>query len=197
MDLTRRIDGYCERMSEAFFAEPLNAVTNIAFLIAAYLAYRLAKQLDRLDVTIGFLLVNLTAIGIGSTLFHTFATVWAAMTDTLPILIFILAYFAISMRRYVGLSIVNCAVATILLMFGFVGLSTIFRILLFDLVGGSVSYFPALVMLLGVGAWLIWKNHPAGPGLIVGGVIFAFSLTARAMDNPVCAHFTLGTHFIW
>ena len=35
MDWTASIDGYCERLDPSFWAEPLNAWTNLAFLLAA------------------------------------------------------------------------------------------------------------------------------------------------------------------
>lgn len=38
------IDIYCERTAQGFWNEPLNALTNAAFLIAAYCAYRLARR---------------------------------------------------------------------------------------------------------------------------------------------------------
>ena len=38
MDLMRSIDNYCERLDPGFWAEPLNAVTNAAFVIGAMIA---------------------------------------------------------------------------------------------------------------------------------------------------------------
>ena len=35
MDLMQAIDGYCERTGPEYWSEPVNAVTNAAFLIAA------------------------------------------------------------------------------------------------------------------------------------------------------------------
>ena len=35
MDLTRQMDLYCERLDPGFWAEPLNAVTNLSFILAA------------------------------------------------------------------------------------------------------------------------------------------------------------------
>ena len=60
----------------------------------------MAIRRDRLDGPVIWLTVILFAVGTGSFLFHTFATVWAAIADTGPIMIFILSYFAISMRCY-------------------------------------------------------------------------------------------------
>ncbi|MEL6766428.1 MAG: ceramidase domain-containing protein [Pseudomonadota bacterium] len=196
-NLVRRIDGYCERVSEAFWAEPVNAVTNMAFLIAAAIAFDYAKRRGRIDFAVGFLLINLTVIGIGSFLFHTFATVWAAMTDTIPIMIFIIAYFAAAMRYFVGLSRLGTTVAVVILLFALPATSAALRPILLPLIGGSVSYVPALLMLLGVGAYLWRAGNAAGPNLVAGGALFAVSLTFRALDQPVCMEFPTGTHFAW
>jgi len=195
--LLRRIDGYCERVSEAFWAEPLNAVTNISFILAGVAAIMLARRLDRLDGAVMFLTANAIVVGIGSFLFHTYATVWAAMADTGPILVFILAYFAIAMNRFAGLSWRQSALVTAGFLVGMFALSGILRVLLHDIVGGTQSYFPALIALGGVGAWLAARGHPAGRGLMTAAGVFAVSLTFRALDKPVCSLWPVGTHFLW
>ena len=43
-DMTRAIEMYCERTSAAWDAEPLNAVSNAAFFIAAWAAWRLNER---------------------------------------------------------------------------------------------------------------------------------------------------------
>jgi hypothetical protein len=93
-----RIDAYCERLGPEFWAEPVNAVTNAAFFLAATLMWRrwpdepLARALSAV----------LFVIGLGSFLFHTFATPWAAAADTLPILLWILLYVYSAHRRVWG-----------------------------------------------------------------------------------------------
>ena len=39
------IDAYCERLSAAYWAEPVNAVTNLAFLLAAWVMWRRTEGL--------------------------------------------------------------------------------------------------------------------------------------------------------
>ena len=45
------IDLYCERFGPGIWAEPINALTNLAFLVAAFAAWRLADQYRSLSVT--------------------------------------------------------------------------------------------------------------------------------------------------
>src|SRR6056297_2093812 len=40
MEWTRHIDGYCERLDPGYWAEPINAVTNAAFLLVALIMWR-------------------------------------------------------------------------------------------------------------------------------------------------------------
>lgn len=75
MDWTAQIDAYCERVGFGFWAEPINALTNIAFLASGFVIWRKAQGRG-LPLAEAMAIV-LFAIGIGSFLFHTFATRWA------------------------------------------------------------------------------------------------------------------------
>lgn len=196
MDLSRKIDGYCERIGPEFWSEPVNAVTNLAFLIAAILAVIAARRAGRLDGNVALLAGILAAISIGSFLFHTHATLWAALADTIPIMLFILAYFATAMNRYLGMGWWRAMAATLGMVVAMVALSAALRGI-GPYVNNSQSYFPALLALFVVG-FLLWrKGHPAGAGLIGAGGLFALSLTFRSIDPVFCAGFPLGTHFLW
>ena len=80
MDWNAQVDGYCERLAPGLWAEPWNAVTNLAFVLAAIWVWRRGG-----DVPVRVLAAILFVIGIGSGLFHTFATRWAGVADVLPI----------------------------------------------------------------------------------------------------------------
>lgn len=82
------VDLYCERTDPTFWAEPINALTNISFILAAWGAWHLARRSTTLSPVIWLLLTTIVAIGIGSFLFHTLATSWARVLDVLPILVF-------------------------------------------------------------------------------------------------------------
>jgi hypothetical protein len=198
--MNHKIFAYCERGTDpGFWAEPLNAVTNLAFIIAAVLATRLWLQAPpgQRGVFEGFLVLLLYAMGLGSFLFHTFAEPWAAIADTVPIGIFMVSYLAYALRRYLGVGWI--ATFAVLVAF-FISLwqSSVFRCGGGPCLNGSLAYVPALVVLMVIGALLVIRRHPAGWSLITAGIIFAVSLTARTIDRDICgATAMVGTHFLW
>ena len=91
-DWFEAIDNYCERTDASLWAEPLNAFSNLAFIAAfvaglwCYRRYRQETGRQRWEFIL--LLALLCGIGVGSFLFHTFATRWALVADVGPITLF-------------------------------------------------------------------------------------------------------------
>ncbi len=188
--------GYCERTGDAFWAEPLNALTNLAFFVAAVAAFVRAKRVGRMDAGIGLLIALTTAIGIGSFLFHTLATRWAALADVLPILLFIVAYLALVCRRFFALGWPSALLIGVLYIPASMGLRLLWR----KIAGGAGAtggYLPAIVVLLIVAGLLARRRHQAARPLALAGALFALSLTLRSLDLPLCAAIPIGTHFLW
>jgi len=192
--MNRAIDIYCERLGPGLWAEPLNALTNLAFILAGLLlvvALRRAEPEVRRDPAILGLTGLLFVIGLGSGLFHTFATAWAVLADVIPIALFILLYMYLALRRLVALPLWGCGlgVATVLLL-------TVVMPLGF---GFSIStYGVALIAMLGVGGFLHFaRRHLAGPRILAAAGLFAVSLAFRTADLPLCATLPSGTHFLW
>ena len=98
MDWTRAIDAYCERTDASYWSEPVNALTNAAFLVAALIMWRRSEGRTGGRV----LSAILFSIGIGSFLFHTHATAWAGTADSTPILVFTLVYVFLANRTFLG-----------------------------------------------------------------------------------------------
>ena len=67
MEWSAQVDGYCERLGPGFWAEPVNALTNLAFIVAAIWAWRRGEG----ELPVRVLAAILFAIGVGSGLFHT------------------------------------------------------------------------------------------------------------------------------
>ncbi|MEW5421238.1 hypothetical protein [Amorphus sp. 3PC139-8] len=183
---------YCERTGPGLWTEPLNAVTNGAFLLVAILA-ALEWRKRPPDALVGVLILLTAAISVGSFLFHTAATRWAMLADSIPIGLFVFLYFFLALRRFLGWSMVLVLVGLAL----FAAASAVVIPLLEVLFGGSAGYLPPLIALLGFGALLVGEGDPRGAAMVAAGGIFAASLAFRVLDASVCASFPLGTHFLW
>lgn len=184
-----RLDLYCERTAPGLLAEPLNAVSNLAFFLAAlWLWRRHAASRARWA-----LVLTLLAIGTGSGLFHTFATRWALWADVLPILVFQLLVLGLYLRRVLtlGAGAVAAGYAAFLL------LSLAFGVLPRDWLNGSLGYAAAGLTLFALGL-VHWRRHaPARGALLTAAALLALSLAARSTDLSLCAHWPAGTHFLW
>lgn len=191
-----QVDNYCERIDPSFWSEPLNAVTNAAFFLAAFVAWRAAARAGRLEWMTWAMIALAVAVGTGSFLFHTFATRWAGAADTIPILLFILFHLYAASRRYLGLPVLLALLAPAL----YVPFTAAFLAAWGALLPGvsfSEPYLPVLIALVGFGAALRLRRHPAAGWLFAAAGVFLVSLTFRSIDGPVCSGFATGTHFIW
>jgi ceramidase len=214
MNWYAKIYSYCERGGDpAFWAEPLNAVSNGAFIIAGLIAAaQLARQPAAHRAVFEWLLVLLViVIGIGSFLFHTYATRWAVLADTIPISLFMLAYLGYALCRFVRLPWYLVIVA----LAGFYwsidlarGITCSNELLPVTQAAGkrcfngTLGYTPAFGALLIVGAVLAWKRHPAALYLLSAAAVFLLSMAFRTLDIEWCALTRLdgrplGTHFLW
>ena len=186
------IDLYCERVGPSFWAEPVNALTNVAFFVAAWAAFRLWQREGKGDRAILALILVVAAVGLGSLAFHTRATRGAMLLDVVPIGVFIYGYILLALRRFLALS---WPVALGLLA-GFIALSSGLAVWVpRTVLDGSAGYFPALAVLFVFG-WAM-RGRAVGRALLVAGGVFGVSLVLRIVDLPLCGAFPLGTHFLW
>jgi Ceramidase len=191
MNWSEPLDLYCERTDASFWAEPVNALTNVAFLIAAaaaFVAWRRSKRDPFTLVLIGCVLL----VGLGSFAFHTLATRGAVLFDVIPIALFVYGYFLFALRRFLHLGVVP---ALAVLAAFIVASQALSAVLPRGFLNGSGEYLAPLAALLGIG-WLLKAGHERR-GVLTAGMLFAGSLAFRTVDQMACAAFPLGTHFIW
>lgn len=192
MDWSRPVDIYCERTDPAFWAEPVNALTNAAFLIAALIAFVQWRRAASRDGPVLALIVLTAVIGVGSFIFHTVATQGAMLFDTVPIAVFIYAYLFFALRRFLGLGLL----AALALLIAFAALSVAEGMMVpARALNGSHAYLPALAATLVIG-WLA-RARAAGPLILAAGGTLMLSLVFRSIDMAVCPAFPLGSHFLW
>lgn len=188
-----QFDLYCERTSPDFWAEPVNALTNVCFLIAAWFVWRRAKERHADSRGVRLLLVLMCCIGIGSFLFHTFATLWARILDVVPILLFQLAFAWLYFRKVIRVRFLPATIFVVT----YLAIVLVIRWLFGHVLNGSMIYAPAMLLLLALGLYHL-KTRRAEPYAIAAAAgVFAIAVTFRSIDHTLCSCFPLGTHFMW
>jgi hypothetical protein len=207
MGLGEHVFLYCERgRSEALFAEPFDAASNAAFLLAALVAllmlFRRPKEMRSAD---HFLLIGLVfVIGLGSIAFHLLADRASLLADVIPIDVFLLVCVP---PGWTVLTLIGFAAIVFLTMqlkcwgggIGFPGAEVTGAS---ECLNGSLVYLPALLAMAIVGGLLAERKHPAAPFILWAALIFAISVTFRSLDLALCDAYQLqgrniGTHFVW
>ena len=181
---------YCERTDFSYWSEPVNAVTNGAFLLAAAVVWPMTRGLPLARA----MAVMLAVIGVGSFLWHTHATRWAGLADVLPILGFILLYLFAATRDYLRTSNIVAGVVTA----AFLPYAAAFGWALGLVVpglGANAAYLSVVALIAAYGIYM--RETVTGQGLLIGAGILCVSLGFRMLDAPLCDIFPIGTHFMW
>ncbi|WP_116086686.1 ceramidase domain-containing protein [Tropicimonas sp. IMCC34011] len=187
------IDAYCERLEPGLWTEPLNAITNAAFILVALVMWRRsAGQGTPLALMLSLVLL---AIGIGSALFHTFATQWASVADTTPILVFILLYVFAANLHFWRMPVWAASIGTA----AFVPYAALLAWVFYQLPFFSVSapYWPVPLLIAAYAILLRNRDRALARGLGIGAALLTLSLVARSLDAPLCASIPIGTHWLW
>lgn len=186
------IDLYCERYGPELLAEPFNAFTNIAFVVAAWAVWRLARYHKSLNVETWLLIIFSAMVGIASTLFHTFATNWSQMLDIISILVFQLIFIWLYLLRVANIHAGIVAVATA----GFL-VTVLFTLRFSEMLNGTLLYVPAIIVLLGFSIYHFMQCQYEPRALFAATGVFILALIFRSIDTAVCPDFPIGTHFLW
>lgn len=194
------IDNYCERLAPGLWAEPVNALTNIAFLMAGgALVWLLTREPRRVPLSVWLLPVTTALVGLCSLAFHTFATRVTGVLDSLSIGVFILIAAAVTVHhvwtvpwRLAWLAAPGVLAVTLGLTAAFaaLGVPSVLR-----------SYLAALLVLAGFGLTVRLAARVDlrrfGVLLLGTAALFAVSLTLRTLDGRLCGVLPVGTHFLW
>ncbi len=195
VDYLQTLDLYCERTDALFWSEPLNAISNGAFVVAAVVLFVRARATHRaLPWDITLLAGLIVLVGLGSFVFHTVATVWASALDVLFIEIFIYVYFARFMQRVGGLGLISTIVGLALFVLFERALTGMFMP---GSLNGSYRYLPALIVLAGMALYTLRARPALFAPLGTAVLVLCVSLGLRTIDMAVCAANPLGTHFLW
>lgn len=187
---------YCERPGDLhWFTEPFGFLSNLAYLISAYLLFRHYKQtVSTRHYGIEALIFLVLSIGIGSGLWHSIATEWAMYLDLWPILIAVLTCFwqfqvlvLKWQRKWAWLFII--ALIPVAQVNKAIGGAALWH--------GTGMYLTPYFALLGLLIVAIRKKETdvRYTGSVMG--ILTAAMLARALDQPLCDMLPWGTHWLW
>jgi hypothetical protein len=185
------VDLYCERLDASFWAEPINAISNMSFIVAGFFLWRLRTPRSTL---LAFFVI---LIGLGSFSFHTFANRLTGLLDVLAIALYLVA-FAFLISKQWSKSSLSIQLGSVLMLI----VSLVLAQLLMSYLKPALPWLPSGIYL---GAWLAlimfalvtqYSNKAAARFLWLAVIVFPASLLSRQLDMPLCDSIG-GSHWLW
>ncbi len=193
---TTYLDTYCERAGEAsLLAEPLNAITNLAFIFASILAIRLLRRFPSRQIPDAYVLaVTLFCIGLGSGAWHLHPTSTTIILDVLPIIAFINLYLITFLYRAFHWRWWMIAMAVIVLQ----ALNAVSGMIFSPgTLHGTIMYLPTYLILALITAYSFYRRDWFAIHLLLITLLWTLSLVFRTIDLPFCNAVGFGTHYLW
>lgn len=184
----------CERGDNLeLFTEPLNTISNIAFIFAAYGIHKLLRKNKVHQVEYKALLILVLLIGFGSFLWHTTGNLFALILDIVPVTLSFVTITYIFLKNLTGNKLLALLLAVLLLPTRFFISSfaptDIISSLIRNLINLTTFFLIILLTLKKYG-----KIAFEGLGILT---VYLVAIIMRIMDLQVCPVFPLGTHFLW
>ena len=185
------VDMYCERLDASFWAEPINAISNLSFIVAGFLLWRLKSPHATLMASLMIL------IGLSSFSFHTFANRLTGLIDVFSIALYLIT-FAWMIPKQWSRSSTFTQLGSVLLLITIIVVTQL-------LIGQLKPTVPWLPPGMYLGAWLTLlvyalitqsSNALAAKFLWLAVIVFPMSLLSRQLDMPLC-DLTGGSHWLW
>lgn len=185
---------YCERAgSLEFFAEPVTAISNIAFIIAGLGIYTLLRKKRIQKVEYKVVLILVLSIGVGSFLFHAAPNSYTVFLDVIPVMLSFALITFIFLTKLIGNKILALLIAVFLIPARLFISSFASTDIISSLIRNSINASVFLLIIL----WIFSKyGKVAFEGLSILAV-YLFAITMRTIDLQVCPTFPIGTHFLW
>jgi len=189
--LLSSVDVYCERLDASFWAEPVNAISNLSFIVAGFFLWRLRTPRSNLMAILVIL------IGLGSFSFHTVANRLTGLLDVLAIALYLVAFAFLIPKQWSKNSLLIQLGSVLMLIVSIV----LAQLLISDL-KPELTWLPSGMY---VGAWLAlimfawvtqYSNKAAARYLWLAAIVFPASLLSRQLDMPLCDSIG-GTHWLW
>lgn len=225
MTLFAPLDIYCERTGPGLWAEPLGALSNLAFFVAAWMLWRLCHTPSPLaregrgggelsprengasgesppSLTLphrggGEIIILILLIA----LVGLGSLLFHTFANTLTMLADVIPIGALVFYYFwLALRRLLCwpRGKTWMALFALAAAATLTTFIPDPFrFNGSVMYFPCLLAALWLSHALKRANHPAAKTVLTACAVLAVSLTFRSIDMALCGALPFGTHFLW
>ena len=187
------MDFYCERTNEQIFNEPVNAISNIFFIIVSLSLIKILRK-NQSNKIYYIQPILIFFIGIGSFLFHLKPNIITLYSDVIPIFLFSLSFIFFFNRDVININYLNNALLFLLFFFLFLFITPKLN---YEILNGSEFYFANYFFLGIYTIWLYFKKSDFFQLLLLGFIFFNLSILLRSLDNHICEYFSIGTHFLW
>jgi hypothetical protein len=184
---------YCERLGPGPIAEPLNAISNLAFIIAAILAARRMRELTNLSLEVRLLPWSLGVVAVGSALYHTYRSPGTYILDVVPLTVFIAGSIYLVLRKVLGGPSKALGVGAAFVLIQLLLLIIVPR----HLLNGSTPYLVAILFIPLIMAWIARRYGSLAWKIVPVAVLFTLAFVLRTVDGIVCPWLSVGTHFLW
>lgn len=185
---------YCERGdSLEFFAEPLNAISNLAFIFAGLGIYRLLTKNRIQQVEYKTVLILILLVGFGSFLWHATRNSFTLLLDAVPTALSFTLIIYILLSKLIANKLIALLIAALLLPTRFFISSFASTDIISSLIRNAIIFTTILVL-------IVWSFKKYGRVALEGLSVLAIYLLAismRVMDLQTCPTFNIGTHFLW
>lgn len=184
----------CERGNNLeLFAEPLNTISNIAFIFATYGIYRLLTKNSIHQVEYKVLLTLILLIGFGSFLWHATGNLFALILDVVPTVLSFVTITYIFLKNLTGNKLLALLLSVLLFPTRFFISSFAPTDIISSLIRNSINFTTFFLIIL-----LALKKYGKiafeGLGVLT---VYLIAIIMRIIDLQVCLAFPLGTHFLW
>lgn len=185
------VNVYCERVDTGWWAEPINALSNLAFLMAGLFILMHQRKPARL---LGGLII---LIGVCSFLFHTIANQFTGLLDVLAIGVYLLTYAWLwpKWTRHAGMPRRMLSVAGLLLGIALATMANQWLAPASAWVPPG-SYVGAWAYLIVIALMATLAKQTSATWLWTAAGLFAISMMARQLDMLLCDTIG-GTHWVW
>jgi len=197
MESIQQLFGVCERLHDGFWQEPLNAISNLAFVYAAFRLYRFYQQHPEIQklrtIDIRTLIFFIGAIGVASFIFHTTPNYYTELLDIVFIVAFVLLYFFTVLVRVIHahwFDIIICTTAYLGFTYALVNQFP-------NALNDSIGYLSTMTSLVFLAIYFNIRQRPSAQSYLLAALIGVISLFFRSIDNAVCDLIPIGTHFLW